>query len=67
MPSSEAQKRATAKWDKQHMTNVAVRLTKEKAQQFAEACQALGVTRSQVLKAAIDKAIADSVKTGDSD
>ena len=57
MPQSDAQKRAKAKWDKEHMTTVGVKVTRAVADSFAAACDMLGVTRGQVLREAVDKTI----------
>ena len=60
MPVSEARKRANAKWDREHMTVVSVKLTKPTAQAFAEACDRLGRTRNQVLRDAIQRTISEA-------
>lgn len=57
MPVSEAKKRANAKWDKEHMTCVTVRVTKKLAKEFADACFLIGRTRGEVLREAIDNII----------
>lgn len=57
MPLSEARKRANAKWDKEHMTTIGVKVTRTVADAFTAACDTLGVTRGQVLREAIDKTI----------
>ena len=60
MPVSEAKKRANAKWDKEHMTCVTVRVTKKLAKEFADACFLIGRTRGEVLREAIDNIIMTS-------
>lgn len=52
MPISDAQKRASAKWDAQHMTTVSVRMCKDTAEQLTAAAKANGTTRNAVLLAA---------------
>ena len=66
MPLSEARKRASAKWDHEHMTTVGVKVTRELAQEFAEACRALGVTKGRIFREAISRTIDDAKKTGES-
>ena len=56
MPT-QAQKNARDKWDKQNMTSVTCKVTKEKAAQFREACAKLDTVPNQVLKKAIDETI----------
>ena len=58
MPLSEARRRANAKWDKEHMTTIGVKVTRAVADSFAAACNTLGVTRGQVLREAVEKTIA---------
>ena len=54
----EARKRANKKWDKENMTVIGCKVTKEKAQAFKNACAALGEVPNQILK----KTIEDTIK-----
>ena len=54
---TEARKKANVKWDKENMTVVGCRITKTKAQEFKDACAALGVVPNQVIKQAIEETI----------
>ena len=53
----EARKRANQKWDRQNMTVIGCKVTKEKAQAFREACEALGAVPNRVLMDLIDQTI----------
>ena len=53
----EARKRANQKWDRQNMTVIGCKVTKEKAQAFKEACAALGTIPNRVLMDLIDQTI----------
>ncbi len=57
MTISESKKTANAKWDSAHMTNIACRVTREKAQQFREACRSQGTNPNAVLLAYINRFI----------
>ena len=57
MPVSESRKKANTKWDKEHMTIVACRVTKDKAQKFKDACEKIGTVPNQVLLKAVDDTI----------
>ena len=48
---------AQKKWDRENMTVVGCRITKAKAQEFKEACAALGMVPNQVIKKAIEETI----------
>lgn len=48
---------AQKKWDKANMTVVGCRITKAKAQEFRDACAALGLVPNQILKQAVDETI----------
>lgn len=50
----ESQKRASAKWDKEHMTIIGTKVRKTYAAEFKEACKAAGTTPSAVIKKAMD-------------
>lgn len=62
MPLSQAQKDARRKWDKQNMTQVNCRLTKEKAAKFKEACQVLNTVPNRVMLKAIANTIEEAEK-----
>ena len=57
MSITAAQKRANSKWSKEHMVTISVRVRKEVADDFDEACNSLGFTKSGVLKQAIKNII----------
>ena len=57
MSVSRSQKTAAVKWDKQNMTNISCRVTKEKAQQFKAACKLHGTNPNAVLLAYINEFI----------
>ena len=59
---SEAKKSAIARWDKEHMTTVGCRVTKEKAAEFKAACETLGVRPNTVIRQAVDQTIAEAKK-----
>lgn len=48
---------AQKRWDRENMTVVGCRITKEKAREFKEACAALGLVPNQVIKKAIEETI----------
>lgn len=58
MPISQAQKVARNKWDRENMTQIGCRLTKEKAAKFKEACRLLDTVPNRVLLKAVDDTIA---------
>ena len=57
MSVNESKKKANAKWDKQNMTTVGCKVTKEKAAQFKAACEKLGIVPNQVFLQAINTVI----------
>ena len=61
MSVSEARKQANRKWDKENMTTISCRVTRERLQKFKEACEQLGTVPNQV----IQKAIADTIDQAD--
>ncbi len=65
MPTSDAQKKASAKWDRENMTIVACRVTRSKAERFRAACKALGTVPNQVLLKAVDETINQAGESGD--
>lgn len=55
-----SQKNAAVKWDKENMTNIACRVTKEKAKKFRLACQKNDTNPNAVLLAYINEYIEKS-------
>ena len=53
--TSEAQKRARDKWNKDNLTVLTCNVTKKKKEQFKLACQKAGTTQNAVLLAAVNK------------
>ena len=53
MPTN-AQKAARDKWDRENMTVITCKVTKEKAIRFKKNCELLGTTKSTVISKAID-------------
>lgn len=51
---SDAQKKASAKWDKENMIVVGTKLKRTYAADFRVACESVGTTPSAVIKKAID-------------
>lgn len=49
MATSEARKRANAKWDKQNMTIIAAKVRNEVKEAFRAACEQNGTTMNAVL------------------
>lgn len=58
--TSEAQKRARDKWDRENMTVLTCKVTKRKADEFAAACQRAGVSKSSVITRAVDNFISEN-------
>ena len=58
--TSEAQKRARDKWDRENMTVLTCKVTKRKADEFAAACLRAGVSKSSVITKAVDNFIAEN-------
>lgn len=50
---SDAQKKASAKWDKENMVVLACKVKRETAEQFKAACAAQGTTSNAVLQQAV--------------
>ncbi len=50
MAISEAQKKASNKYNKEHMATLGCKVTKEQAQAFKEHCQNKGSTANKVLR-----------------
>ncbi len=57
MAKTNAQQRATNKYNKEHYKYISLALTKEKKEEFIKALKAKGITQSQYLKECIDKLI----------
>ena len=57
MTKSESQKRANQKWDKEHLTVVGCRITKEKAELFRQSCRKLDTVPNKVLMQTVDETI----------
>lgn len=51
---SDAQKKASAKWDKENMIVVGTKLKRSYAADFRAMCEAVGTTPSAVIRKAID-------------
>ena len=49
MATSEARKRANAKWDKQNMTTIAARVRRDEREAFRELCEKNGTNINAVL------------------
>lgn len=54
---SDARKAANARWDKEHMTTVSCKVTKEKAALFRESCRKLDLVPNQVILKTINEII----------
>ena len=50
MPPSEAQKRAADKYNREHMSTLGCKVTKEQAQAFKEYCQSKDSTANKMLR-----------------
>lgn len=57
MTKSESQKRANQKWDKEHLTIVGCRITKEKAELFKQSCRILDTVPNKVIMQTVDETI----------
>ena len=57
MPMTEAQKRASRKYDSEKMTYVGCKISKEKASLFKTACAMLGTSQYAVMKEAVEYTI----------
>lgn len=60
---TEAQKKASAKWDKENMTILACKVRKDFAEQFKAACTEAGTTSNAVLKQAAEDFVKDHAPT----
>ena len=59
MPISEAKKKSNQKWDKENMTNLAIRVRRTYADQIRAACRAAGTTPATIMRQAIDDFMQD--------
>ena len=57
---TEAQRRATDKWQAKNLTNIAARVRRETAEEFKAAAQAAGTTPNALLKGFIEDYIKGS-------
>lgn len=60
MAPSEAQKKASAKYQKENIASLACRVKKEQAEKFKEYCEAQGKTSNAVLREYVLSCIVDS-------
>ena len=63
MPVSDAKKKSNAKWDKENMTNLAIRIRKTYADRVRAACRAAGTTPAAIMRKAIDDFVNEYEKT----
>jgi hypothetical protein len=54
MPISEAKKKSNQKWDKENMTNLAIRVRRTYADQIKKAAADAGTTPATIMRKAID-------------
>lgn len=66
MAPSEAQKRASAKWNKEHMMVVGTKLKKADAEKFKQYCKEHDTTANEVLRKYVMSLIGDPDTTQDS-
>lgn len=67
MLATDAQKRATAKWDSENMKTVSCRVKKESAARFKCACAINGVTVNAALRAYVDNGTTGFLPGGSAD
>ena len=60
MSQSEARKRASAKYHREHIASLACRVKKEQAEQFKAYCETLGKTSNAVLREYVLECIANN-------
>lgn len=60
MPPSEAQKRAADKYNREHMSTLGCKVTKEQAQAFKEYCQNKDSTTNKMLRDYVLNCIAET-------
>ena len=53
--TTEAQKRARDKWNRENLTVLTCNVTKQKKEAFKAACKRVGTTQNAVLLAAVNK------------
>lgn len=63
MPQSEARKKASAKYHREHIASLACRVKKEQAEKFKAYCEAQGKTSNAVLREYVLECIADGETT----
>lgn len=63
MPQSEARKKASAKYHREHIASLACRVKKEQAEKFKAYCESQGKTSNAVLREYVMECIKD--QTGD--
>lgn len=67
MPKSNAQRRARAKWDGEHLTTLGTQCRREQADKYRSAAARAGTTVSAVMRSALDKLLEEYPdNTGDS-
>lgn len=62
MAPTEAQKRASAKYQEKNIASLACRVKKEQAEKFKEYCTGLGKTSNAVLREFVMKCIGENVR-----
>lgn len=66
MPVSESRKRASGKWDAEHMTILGCRVRRGVAEAFKSSCKAAGTTPNAVLLETVKNYIANAKEAQDS-
>lgn len=61
MAASEAQKKASAKYQKENIASLACRVKKEQAEKFKSYCDSIGKTSNAVLREYVLACIAEEV------
>lgn len=67
MPKSEAEKRATAKWDRENMVVISAKVRKEKADKYRAFCAKRGQTASKNVLEYIDRCISEDTGASESE
>ena len=62
MSVNDASRDARTRWDKEHLTTIGCKVTKEKAEEFRIACEKRKTNRNAVLLAYVNKFIEESHK-----
>ena len=60
MPTTKAQKRASAKYQQEHIASLACRVKKEQADKFKAYCESMGKTSNAVLREYVLNCIEDN-------